>query len=733
MSPAAEATVRAAESWVLDAENPWPGLESFRERDARFFRGRRDEAEKLRRLVHRDRLSVLYGPSGLGKSSLLQAGLFPLVRDEMFLPVHIRLDHADHAVSMRNQVLAAIAEEAARSRVESPAPRPDETLWEYFHRDRNAFWTAQNEQCIPLLVFDQLEEAFTIGRDTRERELRIAAFLDEFADLAEGRPSLSLKRRMSAGEVNPREFLYDRHDYKILLVIREDFLAQLETLKAKVPSVMGNRMGLAPLNGKSALQVTGAGGTRLIPGPRPGQVAVGEQIVRLVAGKRGDDGSIPLEELLVDPALLSLFCRELNERRKAEGLTGITADLVQGSRDRILAGYYTRSIGDLGPEVRRFVEDKLLNVKGHRNSEDFDNAVDESRISREALNTLIARRLIRREERDRRVRIELTHDVLTEVVRQSRDLRRGEEEAEARAERARLEAEALAQQERNRAEQERRQAEARAERERERAEQARELAEQARREADARAELERERAEQARERAEQERREAMLVRRLLRFSFVAIVVCLALSAAAVHWARSAKSAEGRAVRAQGELKASKDSTDKVNVDRAKTIRALGLTQDSLRRKERADSARSASLRQSNATLASTVASLKRAEAQVHNTRLKALVDGAAADHYLSLTGRVHGLQAMQDEVRRKLQVKIGNAEASLAQSETRARILISAICGPPPTGDKGAPEQDLVPLHVRERANADLVRAGFGALECPTRPGQRQAPAASAQ
>jgi hypothetical protein len=464
---------------------------------------------------------------------------------------------------------------------------------------------------------------------------------------------------------------------------------------------------------------------------------VGEQIVRLVAGTRGDDGSIPLEELRVDPALLSLFCRELNERRKAEELPGITADLVQGSRDRILAGYYTRSIGDLGPEVRRFIEDKLLNVKGHRNSEDFDNAVDESKISREALNTLIARRLIRREERDRRVRIELTHDVLTEVVRQSRDLRRGEEDAEARAKQARLEAEALAQRERDRAEQERRQAEARAERERERAEQARELAEQARREAEARAELERERAEQARERAEQERRETMLVRRQLRFSFVAVVVCLALSAVAMFWARTARNAEAAAVNAQAEVQRAKDLADTLNASLANSLESLGVTQDSLRRKERADSARSDTLRRSNAALASTVASLTRAEAEVHNTRLKALVDGAAADHYLSLTGRVHEFQAIQDELRRKqergMQTAIGDAEAKLAQSETRARILMAAICGSLPSGDKGAANEDMVPVRVRERVNADLGRAGFGALECSARPGQRSAAAANAQ
>src|SRR5262245_31603061 len=74
VAPAANATP------TVDFENPWPGLATFREVDREFFRGRRSEADALFRIVMRERLTVLFGLSGLGKSSLLQAGLFPLLR-----------------------------------------------------------------------------------------------------------------------------------------------------------------------------------------------------------------------------------------------------------------------------------------------------------------------------------------------------------------------------------------------------------------------------------------------------------------------------------------------------------------------------------------------------------------------------------------------------------------------------------------------------------------------------
>jgi hypothetical protein len=79
---------------VIDEQNPWPGLEAFDEASERFFNGRGTESAELRRLVLQAPLTVLFGASGLGKTSLVQAGLFPLLRKDHLLPVYVRLDFA---------------------------------------------------------------------------------------------------------------------------------------------------------------------------------------------------------------------------------------------------------------------------------------------------------------------------------------------------------------------------------------------------------------------------------------------------------------------------------------------------------------------------------------------------------------------------------------------------------------------------------------------------------------
>ena len=66
--------------------SPFPGLESFEERDAAVFFGRQAETELLLSLMrssrrrYTGRLMAVVGPSGSGKSSLVRAGLFPRLR-----------------------------------------------------------------------------------------------------------------------------------------------------------------------------------------------------------------------------------------------------------------------------------------------------------------------------------------------------------------------------------------------------------------------------------------------------------------------------------------------------------------------------------------------------------------------------------------------------------------------------------------------------------------------------
>jgi hypothetical protein len=407
-----------------DAQHPWIGLASFTEGDRSFFAGRGDEIDELLRLVRRDTLTLLYGVSGLGKTSLVQAGLFPALREENFLPVPIRLDYLEGALSLAHQVINAISAAAIAARVEAPQPRPNETLWEYFHREGNHFWSARNDLVTPFLAFDQFEELFTLGRETPARAAQANAFIIELADLVENRPPAALRDDPSRA----KEFNFKPAPLKGLLAMREDYLADLDRIRSHFRALGQNRLRLLPMGERQARQVIALGAPLLAPG-------VEDRIVNYVAGAAAD-----AHEMTVAPALLSLVLRELNERRLVRGPEAkITSDLLDVEQHKIFEDFYLRTLADFPPGVRLFIEDELLTASGHRNSCALDDALTRPDVSLPVLNELVNRRLLAYEDRHHTRRVELTHDVLVPVIKASRD--------------SRLTREALAQAERLRADQ----------------------------------------------------------------------------------------------------------------------------------------------------------------------------------------------------------------------------------------------------------------------------------------
>ncbi|HJS74434.1 MAG TPA: SUMF1/EgtB/PvdO family nonheme iron enzyme [Vicinamibacteria bacterium] len=409
----------ARESVGLSDENPWPGLLPFGEADWKYFHGRDFETDLLFRKVERERLTVLFGLSGLGKSSILQAGLFPLLRRENVLPIYVRLDFSPEKPDLASQVKNAILWEAERSNVEAPTPQPKETLWEYFHRNDADFWSARHRIVIPLLVFDQFEEVFTLGARDRSRQQATNAFLLELADLVEARPPLQLRTRLELEPPGKRpseaaKFSFERHRYKVLVTLREDFLPDLEALGDKMGSVSHNRFRLERMNGVAALQAVNQA-KHIIT------AEVAERVVRFVAAADPHDELVNLE---VEPALLSVVCGELNSQRLERREAQITERALEGSQNQILSNFYERSIADLSEPVCTFVEEKLLTRRGFRNLVVYDEALGSPGVTEEDIEELVKRRLVRIEERARRRLLELSHDLLTGVVTASRDERR---------------------------------------------------------------------------------------------------------------------------------------------------------------------------------------------------------------------------------------------------------------------------------------------------------------------
>ena len=412
---------------MIDDANPWLGLASFTEDAQAYFFGREEEVAELARRVQRKLLTVLFGQSGLGKTSILRAGLVPRLRAQGYCPVYVRIDYGADAPEAEEQVKEEIRRSARQAGEWSKAgvAQSGETLWEFLHHRDDVLRGPSGTTLIPLLIFDQFEEVFTLAQSDDRGRARAAAFLEALADLVENRPPKALEARLEADEKAAEAFDFMRGDYRVLIALREDYLAPLEGLRKSMPSVSQNRLRLAPMNGRQALEAV------LRPGKSLATREVAEAIVRFVAG------GAELGHAEVEPALLSLVCRELNDQRVALGRGEITLDLLAGAHGAILATFYERCLADQPPQVRRIIEDDLLTASGFRESvaeERLQQRLKEAGVAADVLSLLVTRRLLRVEERLDVRRVELTHDVLCGVVKESRQQRR-EEEARAAAER----------------------------------------------------------------------------------------------------------------------------------------------------------------------------------------------------------------------------------------------------------------------------------------------------------
>ena len=97
-----------AETTAVNTEHPWLGLASFTEETRQYFYGREEEVAELGRRVQRKLLTVLFGQSGLGKTSILRAGIVPRLRPEGYCPVYVRIDYAADSPPPSDQIKQAI-------------------------------------------------------------------------------------------------------------------------------------------------------------------------------------------------------------------------------------------------------------------------------------------------------------------------------------------------------------------------------------------------------------------------------------------------------------------------------------------------------------------------------------------------------------------------------------------------------------------------------------------------
>ena len=150
--------------------------------------------------------------------------------------------------------------------VDARPPAEAESLWEYFHSSDVDFWDSENRLITLVLVFDQFEERFTLGRQWPETDARAEVFLTELSQLVENRPPPLLKTKFESHAAGIGNYDFDKHSCNVVLSLREDFLPELENLRDRFPSILENTLRLQAMSEAQAIEVVLGPGSHLVSG-----------------------------------------------------------------------------------------------------------------------------------------------------------------------------------------------------------------------------------------------------------------------------------------------------------------------------------------------------------------------------------------------------------------------------------------------------------------------------------
>ncbi len=404
---------RSAARPVHDESNPWAGLMSYSDPAAGStlrFCGRDRETADLFYLVDNNFIVTMYGKSGIGKTSLLNAGLFPKLRAEGYHPVAIRLGMMDDGDLSKN-IIALIDSEMKRQYSDDSvelrdigginADTPDSNLWRYFASHR--FHDAGGNVIFPVVVFDQFEEVLRHNRDGALALLRELSFMADAGNA------------IADGYVAGKPYSYD-FNFRFVLSIREDDLYRLEDIVDRnyISRIKDCRYRLQNLSDDGAARVIGDIGAPYI---RPDDLA---GVTKLIT-----DASRNSEDGLVNTNVLSLLCARMYERYTDSKADAITTRMVESFiSENPFEKYYEEAVKDLSEGEKRFIEDRLIDPDGRRNSiseKEFADNVRNSRRLFEGRNRIMQR--VSASAGSKNTNVELLHDAMCPVILRNRTAR----------------------------------------------------------------------------------------------------------------------------------------------------------------------------------------------------------------------------------------------------------------------------------------------------------------------
>ena len=260
------------------AANTFLGLQPYTEDDAYRFKGRTAESQELFRLIVRNDFTVCYAESGEGKTSLLNAGVFPLLRENMYFPIAITFTSDDYKITPDS--FDAIIDRCVKDSIteyneKNKGVNVDYKLCSYDFQgldchaelqrelSKYSWWKLRNYRpqamgltFTPVFVFDQFEEVFNLPSSI----VWTKKFFDWLEDVSsDSCPDVIVEKiREIIGDKAAFPSIKEEKNFKAIFSLRKEFMGELDYWGMQthfIPALKDNRYCLKALTYEGAKKV----------------------------------------------------------------------------------------------------------------------------------------------------------------------------------------------------------------------------------------------------------------------------------------------------------------------------------------------------------------------------------------------------------------------------------------------------------------------------------------------
>jgi hypothetical protein len=432
----------------------YPGGRPFSEQDRELFFGRQKDLKALTNLIFLKQTVVLFGKSGYGKSSLINAGVIPeLKKHEGIGYFSVRFNN--YWKTTDGQSPTPVESVIRRF---SESFRFDENDFSKFIPNENSFWywiklhQWSNPNHKFIIFFDQFEELF------RYPDEQIQLFSDQLVRLLFNAVPINYRKKLENsthdGSVNVEltRFLNKTPDIKVIFSMRTDSVAQINRLANKLPFILQNCYELDALSAINAAEAIKKPASLIDLSFKAPEFEFEDEAISVIINSISSDNKI-------EGTALQILLRHIEENIVIKDNERLISVKRLGKINDIFQEYYETVLSKFSDEEKEIVYNLLENhliVDGNRNALNFqtiernlkaDPTIGkklkaDSKLLKNLLDTLEQSSLVIKEDDARRKEIyEIGHDTIAQAVIRVASLRHEQQQEKEKQEAQRKEEE----------------------------------------------------------------------------------------------------------------------------------------------------------------------------------------------------------------------------------------------------------------------------------------------------